>query len=340
MNQQERRKETGTRDENRRNRGQEGRGNSRSSGPPRYLLHNDGEVRNPRSLLRRTREHGRGKGIFEVSCRAARRPGGPGRLEAQHIEDVKRQSLLNNTRIGQSIQQPQPRNSRQAQGPDLRTRSSQPPKTRNMARKSKSPNVHLAQPDRSGPDPSQQTLLDIAARRGVLKEAEEEEEPLVGRVGESILWSVSLAMLHFTLDVLVSHQYAVDVEWPKITVRGLQALPGEFSSPRGIRNLIRIVIFLLLYSFHPHPTPSILLPPLPKKYQPLLHQVFFFVSAVSAGNYLIYITNEHGSYAVMKQAPPLGCLWIWSVIELDVLWATASLLCCGAFLKLGGFSYL
>ncbi len=207
-----------------------------------------------------------------------------------------------------------------------------------MARKSKSPTVHLAQPDRSGPDPSQQTLLDIAAQRGILKEAEE-EEPLVGRVGESILWSVSLAMLHFTLDVLVAHQYAVDVEWPKIIVRGLQALPGEFDGFITRMILIYVVIFLLMYSFHPHLTPSILLPPLPK-YQPLLHQIFFFVSAVVAGNYLIYITNEHGSYAVMKQAPPLGCLWIWSVIELDVLWATASLLCCGAFLKLGGFSYL
>lgn len=42
----------------------------------------------------------------------------------------------------------------------------------------------------------------------------------------------------------------------------------------------------------------------------------------------------------MKQAPPLGCLWIWAVIELDLLWASASLLCAGAFWKYNGYSYL
>jgi len=74
--------------------------------------------------------------------------------------------------------------------------------------------------------------------------------------------------------------------------------------------------------------------------QPVLHQIFFFSGSVAAGCYLIHITNEHGYYAIMKQAPPLGCLWIWSVIELDVLWASASLLCCIIFLKYGGYGFL
>jgi hypothetical protein len=100
------------------------------------------------------------------------------------------------------------------------------------------------------------------------------------------------------------------------------------------------VILLLFYSFHPHPSPSILLLRLPPRIQPLLHQFLFFISSITAGSYLIYITNMHGYYAVMKQAPPLGCLWIWSVIELDIFWATGSLICCGIFLKYGGYSFL
>src|SRR3954452_12638469 len=95
-------------------------------------------------------------------------------------------------------------------------------------RKEKDVKVKLKQPDRSGPDPSQQTLLDIAEQRGLLKahngeDEGEDEEPLVGRFGETMLWTFSLTMLHFTLDVLVSHQYAVDIVWPHLIRRAAQA---------------------------------------------------------------------------------------------------------------------
>jgi hypothetical protein len=105
------------------------------------------------------------------------------------------------------------------------------------AKERKDAKFKLKQPDRSGPDPSHQTLFDIAEQRGLLKpqpgdkfeEAEEdEEEPLVGRLGDSILWSMSLTMLHLTLDVLVSHQYAQEIEWPAILSRAAQAFPSTF----------------------------------------------------------------------------------------------------------------
>jgi hypothetical protein len=105
-------------------------------------------------------------------------------------------------------------------------------------RKEKIPKIKLKQPDRSGPDPSEQTLLDIAEQRGLLKaqqaaetgeEVENNEEPLIGRLGESVLWSVSLTMLHFTLDVLVAHQYAVAIKWPELITRSFQAFPSSCS---------------------------------------------------------------------------------------------------------------
>lgn len=50
------------------------------------------------------------------------------------------------------------------------------------------------------------------------------------------------------------------------------------------------------------------------------------------------MTNSFGYMAVMKQAPPLGCLWVWSVIELDLAWAVLSLAGTGMFVWLGGYS--
>lgn len=120
--------------------------------------------------------------------------------------------------------------------------------------------IKLRQPDRSGP--SEKTLLQIAEERGLFAQAdqkekengdasrkralpksatrvrvrqEEDEEqdddalsPTAERVLETMLWTVSLAMLHFTLDVLVQHQYSIDqVQWPQVCIRAVQALMGE-----------------------------------------------------------------------------------------------------------------
>lgn len=94
----------------------------------------------------------------------------------------------------------------------------------------------LKQPDRSGPDPSMETLLQIAEKRN-LSEAQrqrqaeldgENAEILIGRLGESLLWTISLVTLHFTLDVLVTHQYAEEIVWKNIILRTSQASPGKF----------------------------------------------------------------------------------------------------------------
>lgn len=100
-------------------------------------------------------------------------------------------------------------------------------------------NIPLQQPDRSRPDICQETLFNIAEKRGLLKETDgasiqaddgftgERNDPPIGRLGEAILWSISLAMLHFTFDVLVQHQYAVNISWRKIFTTSMQAFGGE-----------------------------------------------------------------------------------------------------------------
>jgi hypothetical protein len=60
--------------------------------------------------------------------------------------------------------------------------------------------------------------------------------------------------------------------------------------------------------------------------------------SVLAGCYVIHITNTFGYMAVMKQAPPVGCLWVWSVIELELPWAVLSLAGTGTFLWQNGYT--
>ncbi|KAH8167739.1 hypothetical protein CIB48_g521 [Xylaria polymorpha] len=140
---------------------------------------------------------------------------------------------------------------------------------------------------------------------------------------EALLWTVSLAMLHFTLDVLVQHQYAMEVSWPQIITRALVAF---------------VVFFAFFYVLHPHASSPGLLPGLPRRFQHPLRQAIFFVASTVSGCYLIDISNNYGYLYIMKRSPPLGCLWVWSVIELDLTPAVISLAIAGGFFYQGGYS--
>jgi hypothetical protein len=98
------------------------------------------------------------------------------------------------------------------------------------------------------------------------------------------------------------------------------------------------VFGLLFYALHAHSSNPTLLPGLPARHQPILRQAIFFVASTCAGCYLIHISNKYGYLAVMKQAPPVGCLWIWAVVELDLPWAVLSLVGASAFFWQGGYS--
>lgn len=198
--------------------------------------------------------------------------------------------------------------------------------------------IPLKQADRSGPDPSQETLLKIAEQRGLLnpenhklkdgslpKNAKrirpEDEEEDIGRLGNAVLWSISMAALHFTFDVLTQHQYSETIVWPNIIKRALEAF---------------LIILSLFYTLHPHPEPAIFVPNFP----PLFIKLVFFAGSIVAGCYLINITNSYSYYAILKQAPPLGVLWIWCVTELDLSWIVWSVGVWLWYLKVNGFSIM
>lgn len=115
-------------------------------------------------------------------------------------------------------------------------------------------NIKFQQPDRSGP--KEKTLLELAEERGLFAQAQKKQEendkysktkikkipikpenpndhdneplsPGAERFLDTTLYTMSLTMLHFTLDVLVQNQYSADrIVWPKVWMRAFQALFG------------------------------------------------------------------------------------------------------------------
>lgn len=99
------------------------------------------------------------------------------------------------------------------------------------------------------------------------------------------------------------------------------------------------VFSMLFYVLHAHPSNPTILPGLASRFQPAFRQAVFFVAGTCAGCYLIHISNRHGYLAVMKQSPPLGCIWVWSVIELNLPLAVLSVGSAALFLWQGEYGF-
>ncbi|CAK4034386.1 hypothetical protein MYCFIDRAFT_82597 [Lecanosticta acicola] len=161
-------------------------------------------------------------------------------------------------------------------------------------------------------DPQYQDGLPRGESGNILEAGLGEGEP-IGPVGDAVFWAACLTMFHFTLDVLVYNQYAQEIVWSTIYKRTGTILP---------------ILFLVIYMSRTS---------LAKRLG-LLRQVLFLGVAVGSGCYLIHAGNNYDYLAVMKQAPPLGTVWVYSVIEMDLAFAASSLVIDAGFLLWNGYS--
>ena len=180
--------------------------------------------------------------------------------------------------------------------------------------------VPLHQPSRDAP--THKTLLDIASDRQLLNNnTPQSSSPSItttkinpdGTISniesasdfadattpylDVFLYTTTLTMLHFTLTVLVHHQYA-------ITAPSLTSILYTSTVASPTPALILVLVAIL------HPRSS-----------HLLTQISFAFLSVAAGAWLIHASNEDAYIAVMKKAPPLGTLWVWAIVEMK--WESA-----------------
>ena len=136
------------------------------------------------------------------------------------------------------------------------------------------------------------------------------EGNLIGPLGEALFYTTTLTMLHFTLDVLVHQQYRQEIGWNMIAQRTVITFP---------------ILAVLVYIFH-------------SRASTIWAQATFLGLSVAAGCYIIYSSNVESYFAVMKRAPPLGTLWVWSVIEMRLEVALLSLVAVAGYFWWGGYS--
>ncbi|KIW33215.1 uncharacterized protein PV07_00083 [Cladophialophora immunda] len=128
---------------------------------------------------------------------------------------------------------------------------------------------------------------------------------------DTLLLASSLSAVHFTLSVLAMHQYAEEVRFrPLIMQTVFIAFPT-------------LTIFISLFHGHLLPASLTNIPTSVKYWIVLLRSMIYVVTANVAGCYLIQLTNDKGYYAVMKDAPGVGTIWVWAVLEMGLLGALA-----------------
>lgn len=180
----------------------------------------------------------------------------------------------------------------------------------------------LKHPDRAGPKgktlfelaDERQRELDAAKPKSRIIEVQEALNEPVGAVGDAILYAISMTALHFTLDVIVYNQYREAVVWDEIFKRSVVASP---------------VFVLLVYLTHTDFSHRF----------PILRNLAFLVGSILAGCYVIWAANTKGYFYVMKAAPPVGVLWVWSVVEMSLPYAATNVVAIIAYIWWNKFEF-
>lgn len=144
------------------------------------------------------------------------------------------------------------------------------------------------------------------------EEGSESETPWL----DTLLLSITLSAVHFTLSVLAMHQYAESL---RIAPLARQTLVTAFPTLTGLVALFHGLLLprSLVAWFSAQKQKRL------RDYVLLARGAVYVVTANVAGCYLIALTNDRGYYAVMKDAPGVGTIWVWAVLEMGLVGALA-----------------
>ncbi|PLW06340.1 hypothetical protein PCANC_26452 [Puccinia coronata f. sp. avenae] len=120
----------------------------------------------------------------------------------------------------------------------------------------------------------------------------------VDRAFDTFLWSVPFTTVFVCLDVAIHAQYG-----QPMTVR---------SELGRVANVYPSAVFVVHYTLHYG--------------EQLLAKLLLFGLSAVGGSYMVYIMNRLSYLLVMRRVPPLGALWIFAVVRMQLSHALFSLL--------------
>ncbi|CAE6521923.1 unnamed protein product [Rhizoctonia solani] len=158
--------------------------------------------------------------------------------------------------------------------------------------------IPLEHPSRLGEIPHDEQMR-LIKDTGLLDQlpAEEQLSPLANSILDTAIIAIPLSTLYIVLDLLVQQQYA---QQPTI----------KEELGRVVTN-VPILFILIHYTNKYKATP--------------IAQFMLFLTAILAGPRMIWLVNKGSWLRVTRQAPPLGTIWVYTIIQLNLVPAVASL---------------
>ncbi|KAG8764324.1 hypothetical protein FRC15_007686 [Serendipita sp. 397] len=159
---------------------------------------------------------------------------------------------------------------------------------------------------------TEEEQLRIIQESGILKIATENQatiSPIVGRKDEpskatlidelldTVILLIPFSFLYVGMDIMVKQQYAQHPNFREELEQYLSAIP--------------ILALFIFYS---------------NRYKPkLLLQIAMSLASVASGCRLVYIINKSPFGIVIQQAPPLGVIWVYTIVQLHLAYACLAL---------------
>lgn len=134
-------------------------------------------------------------------------------------------------------------------------------------------------------------------------EEHEREEEGNDVIFNTLIMAVPFTFLYLMLDILVHLQYSHKAGWYLLGEHALKALP---------------TLSLLIYYTNEYPT------------HPLTNS-FLMSASILAGCRLVWLVNKASWSVVTAQAPPMGTLWILTIVQLPLGRALLALMCVGGW---------
>ncbi|KIM90705.1 hypothetical protein PILCRDRAFT_59483 [Piloderma croceum F 1598] len=155
---------------------------------------------------------------------------------------------------------------------------------------------------------------------GILKEAiprrntatlDSEDTPLAEEIFGAVTLIIPFSFLLFLFDILIHHQY------------GRQPTFGEFAD-RLIPSVPILSVFIFYTTRYKHTRKM---------------QAFFFSLSLIIGPRMLWLISR-GSWLVnMQQCPPLATIWVYTIVQLDLLPAVVGLTVVAGWVKWQGLKF-
>ncbi|KAI0069089.1 hypothetical protein BV25DRAFT_1986615 [Artomyces pyxidatus] len=148
-------------------------------------------------------------------------------------------------------------------------------------------------------------------------EPNDADEPIFSPFAEELFATTALlipiSFLLLMMYILIHFQYGQHPDYRVITERMLSGVP--------------ILAVFIFYSKYPSPN---------RYKRERWDQLFLFLLSITAGSRMIYQVNHANWLVNMTQCPPLGTLWVYTIVQLDLGPAVAALVVVGVWVWVTG----